>query len=92
MALAAERGAHVAYHDPYVPEFRDSAGETRRSVPLAELLAGSDVIVVVTPHANLDWEAIYGVDLVVDTTNSSRGRVRATRQVLRLGAGWAVPA
>jgi UDP-N-acetyl-D-glucosamine dehydrogenase len=92
MALVAERGATVRYHDPYVPNFRDSADVTHEGVPLADLLAGSDVIVVVTPHANLDWNAIYGADLIVDTTNSSRGHVRARRQVLRLGAGWAVPA
>ena len=92
MALVAERGATVRYHDPYVPNFRDSADVTHVGVPLADLLAGSDVIVVVTPHANLDWNAIYGADLIVDTTNSSRGHVRARRQVLRLGAGWAVPA
>jgi UDP-N-acetyl-D-glucosamine dehydrogenase len=91
IALLAERGAEVDYHDPYVPRFRDSAGHTREGRPLPELLAGADVVVVVTPHASLDWAAIYGADLVVDTTNSSKGRIRGERQVLRLGAGWGRP-
>ena len=34
----------------------------------------------------------YAADLVVDTVNSSKGRVRRPKQVLRLGAGWTEPA
>jgi UDP-N-acetyl-D-glucosamine dehydrogenase len=92
MAHLAERGASVSYHDPFVPEIRDTAGITRSSVPLEDLLSGSDLLVVVTAHRKLDWDTIYGrADLVVDTVNSSRGRVRRANQVLRLGAGWAAP-
>jgi UDP-N-acetyl-D-glucosamine dehydrogenase len=86
-----DRGAEVAYHDPFVPTFRDTVGETFTSVPLDRLVAESDVLVVVTPHAGIDWDRVYAADLVVDTTNSSRGRVRRPRQVLRLGAGWTDP-
>ena len=92
MGLLGERGATVAHHDPYVPSFRDGRGRTTESRPLDALLAESDVVVVVTPHANIDWDRVYAADLVVDTTNSSRGRVRRSRQVLRLGAGWTEPA
>jgi hypothetical protein len=47
------------------------------------------VVVVVTPHAAVDWTFVYDrADLVVDTTNSSRGHSVRPRQVLRLGAGW----
>ena len=91
MALLLERGASVSYHDPFVPSFRDGSGRVTRSEPLADLAASSDVLVVITPHADLDWERVYGADLVVDTTNSSKGRVRQARQVLRLGAGWSAP-
>jgi len=92
VAILASRGATVSYHDPLVPELRDSAGIVHRSVPLEELLGSSDLVVVVTAHKRLDWDAIYDrADLVVDTANSSRGRVRRANQVLRLGAGWATP-
>ena len=91
IGLLAERGAEVDYHDPFVPRFRDSAGATRESRPLAVLLSDADVVVVVTPHASLDWAAIYSAGLIVDTTNSSKGRIRGERQVLRLGAGWGRP-
>jgi UDP-N-acetyl-D-glucosamine dehydrogenase len=92
LALLAARGADVTFHDPYVAELRDSAGQIRNSVPLEGLLTGSHLLVVVTAHRKLDWDAIYErADLVVDTVNSSRGHVRRPNQVLRLGAGWATP-
>jgi hypothetical protein len=43
----------------------------------------------VTPHASVDWAMVYDkADLVVDTTNSSKGHAVRPHQVLRLGAGW----
>lgn len=92
IALLAARGAAVSFHDPFVAELADAVGTVRHSVPLDELLSSSDLLVVLTPHRRLDWDAIYErADLVVDTVNSSRGRVRRANQVLRLGAGWALP-
>ncbi|MEI8333053.1 MAG: nucleotide sugar dehydrogenase [Chloroflexota bacterium] len=83
------RGADVTYHDPHVPTFDDADGRTHRSLPLDDLLGGCDAIVVVTAHEAVDWDRVYRVaGLVVDTTNSSRGRSVRPRQVLRLGAGW----
>ncbi len=87
------RGAAVTFHDPHVPTFRAGDGVESASADLPGLLAGSDVVVVVTPHAAIDWDAVYArADLVVDTTDSSRGRAVRPRQVLRLGAGWAARA
>ena len=83
------RGATVTFHDPHVPTFRDAGGDTLETVALDELLAGTDVVVVVTPHAAIDFDLVYSTaDLVVDTVNSSRDRSVRVRQVLRLGAGW----
>jgi UDP-N-acetyl-D-glucosamine dehydrogenase len=90
MAGLRARGASVTYHDPHVTSFCAADGVESASADLSELLAGSDVVVVATPHAAIDWDAVYGrADLVVDTTDSSRGRTVRPRQVLRLGAGWA---
>ncbi|MHB8459957.1 MAG: nucleotide sugar dehydrogenase, partial [Candidatus Limnocylindrales bacterium] len=83
------RGAVVAYHDPHVAHFTASDGAELESVDLDAILADRDVVVVVTPHAAIDWAAVYErAPLVVDTTDSSRGRRTRSRQVLRLGAGW----
>ncbi|MGH2466840.1 MAG: nucleotide sugar dehydrogenase, partial [Candidatus Limnocylindrales bacterium] len=92
MAGLAARGGAVAYHDPHVPAFRSADGQERTSRALDALLAESEVLVVVTPHAAIDWERVYDrADLVVDTVDSSRGRPVRAGQVLRLGAGWARP-
>jgi UDP-N-acetyl-D-glucosamine dehydrogenase len=89
LSLLAERGAEVSYHDPHVDRFRDAAGVERASVGLGELLAACDVALVVTPHASIDWDAVYRqAPLVVDTVDSSRGRDADPARVLRLGAGW----
>jgi UDP-N-acetyl-D-glucosamine dehydrogenase len=87
------RGAEVSFHDPHVVSFRASDGVETGSSALPDLLASSDVVVVVTAHAAIDWDAVYATaTLVVDTTDSSRGRAVGSRQVLRLGAGWAARA
>ena len=83
------RGANVSYHDPHVARFRAADGTALESVPLAALVDGSDLLVVVTAHRAIDWRVVYGRGaLVVDTVNSSRGMEVRERQVLRLGAGW----
>jgi len=89
MAILAERGATVAYHDPHVPTFRDRDRVERSSVGLDELVDGADVVVVVTAHKAIDWDRVYASgSLIVDTVNSSAGRETRPRTVLRLGAGW----
>jgi UDP-N-acetyl-D-glucosamine dehydrogenase len=91
MARLQINGAEVVYHDPHVPTFRLTGGPEATSIELADLLATSDVVVVMTPHRAIDWDAVFErAELIVDTTDSSRGRKTKPRQVLRLGAGWAV--
>jgi UDP-N-acetyl-D-glucosamine dehydrogenase len=92
LALLAERGADIAFHDPHVPTFRDATGIERTSVALDEIVDGSDVVVVLVAHRAIDWDRVYGDGrLVVDTVNSSAARSVGPRQVLRLGAGWSGP-
>jgi UDP-N-acetyl-D-glucosamine dehydrogenase len=89
LALLAERGAELRYHDPYIAEFKDDAGQVHTGVGLDALLHWADVLVVVTAHKSIEWDHLYAnAALVVDTVNSSRGRTLRPRQVLRLGAGW----
>jgi len=87
------RGAVISYHDPHVGSFVAADGSSFDSDPLERLLGSTDVVVVLTGHKAVDWERVYGAaNLVVDTVDNSRGRLVRPRQVLRLGAGWAVPA
>jgi UDP-N-acetyl-D-glucosamine dehydrogenase len=83
------RGAEILFHDPHVDTFRDGDGTARESVGLDAVLDGSDVVVIVTPHRDIDFGRVYErADLVVDTVNNSANREIRPRQVLRLGAGW----
>jgi len=89
LAGLAAHGATVSFHDPHVPAFRDADGVERGSVALAELLAGSDAIVILAAHRAIDWELVYEqADLIIDTVGSSNSRTPRDHQVLRLGAGW----
>jgi nucleotide sugar dehydrogenase len=89
IGLLRNDGANVTYHDPYVATFRDSSGSTLESVPLADLLQDSDLIVVVTAHKSVDWQVVFrDARLVVDTVNASKGSLIDQDRVLRLGAGW----
>ncbi len=91
IARLSERGAQVAYHDPHVDRFTDGAGAAHESLALDRLLAQSDVVVALVGHRAVDWARVYAdAPLIVDTVNTSRGHPLVERQVLRLGAGWAL--
>jgi len=73
--LLREKGATVAYNDPYFP----TVGQGRHyalnmaSTPL-ENLAQYDAIMIVTDHSTYDFRAIVEqAQLVVDTRNATRG-------------------
>ena len=73
--LLRERGAIVAYNDPYFP----TVGRGRHydlnmtSAPLDDL-AQYDAAVIVTDHSSYDYQAIVErSQLVVDTRNATRG-------------------
>jgi len=68
--LLAERGARVAYHDPYVPEL---PSHDLRSAPFPEVLDGADAAVIVTAHPGMDWEQVVRrVPTVVDLRGVTR--------------------
>jgi UDP-N-acetyl-D-glucosamine dehydrogenase len=73
--LLRERGATVAYNDPYFP----TVGRGRHydlnmtNTPL-DHLGQYDVVVIVTDHSNYDFRAIVEQSqLVVDTRNATKG-------------------
>ena len=55
LKLLEADGADIAYHDPFVPEWKES-GVTRRSQTLTdELLSGADAVVILTDHTDFDY-------------------------------------
>jgi len=71
--LLSQKGSHVLYHDPYVPEVNHN-GRAMKSVELTEdELAKSDCVVIVTAHKCYDWDwVVANSQLVVDTRGVTR--------------------
>ena len=68
------RGAEVSYHDPFVPGLSLSFGELHAEPDLDDAFERADVVVLVTPHASYDLDAIAERSGVVfDTRNAYRG-------------------
>jgi UDP-N-acetyl-D-glucosamine dehydrogenase len=87
--LLEARGAHVDYHDPYVPEIpptrEHAALAGRRSIAWAEAaLAGYDAALIVTDHDDVDYAALVaGCPLVVDTRNATRDVTQHRERIVK---------
>ncbi|MBI3447985.1 MAG: nucleotide sugar dehydrogenase [Acidobacteria bacterium] len=87
MRLLRERGAVVRYHDPHVPALHGgSHGPAATSVPLTRgSLRGLDCAVIVTDHADVDYQRILdGVPVLVDTRNATRSLKRGRSKLVKL--------
>ncbi len=73
LALLGALGAELRYHDPFVAELPDSG---LRSEPLEDVLAGADLVLIVTAHPGVDHDAaVASAPLALDL----RGVTRASR-------------
>lgn len=76
MELLAERGAEVAYYDPYVPVIRPSREHARwagtASAPWnAETVGTFDVVIISTAHASVNYQEVADwAPCIVDTRNA----------------------
>lgn len=78
--LLQEKGAAVAYHDPFCPEIRDDGHTPLQNLPMRsegladDLLARADAIVIVTDHSTVDYDLVArSARLVIDTRGVMRG-------------------
>jgi len=78
----AERGGEVSFHDPHVPEV-EVDGKTYKRVDLSDdQLSASDVVVIVTDHAAIDWQRVVNAaPRVFDTRNATRHVAGAAEKV-----------
>ena len=66
--LLAEKGAHVAYHDPHAPAFAHDGMEMVGVTDLDAALTAADCVVIVTDHDAYDWASVrQAARLLVDT-------------------------
>ncbi len=81
ISLLQEKGAKVAYNDPYVPEsygHRDYPGLKLKSEPLNEgKLRKFDAVIINTDHSAYDYDWIVkNAALVIDTRNAIKKKRR----------------
>lgn len=83
--MLKEKGAEVAYNDPYVPGVRTD-GVNLRSIRLTlKVLKSSECTVVVTGHQNYDYRwIICNAGLVIDTRGVTRGIIEGKEKVVRI--------
>ena len=83
--LLQEKGAHVSYHDPYVP-FLDVDGLSMAGSELtAQTLSDAHCVVITTAHKDYDWKWVMTHSrLVVDTRNATRGIQAPGARVVKL--------
>jgi UDP-N-acetyl-D-glucosamine dehydrogenase len=81
----AARGAEVSFHDPHVAEV-EVDGQSYKRVELSdERLAASDIAVIVTDHADIDWARVVArTPRVFDTRNATRDVAGTGAKVRRL--------
>jgi len=82
IGLLENAGAHVAYHDPHVPEFEEN-GIAMRSSPLEP--GAYDCVVIVTNHSGIDYDRLVEeAALVVDLRNATGANGKRSNKVWKL--------
>jgi UDP-N-acetyl-D-glucosamine dehydrogenase len=72
IGLLKEKGAQVAYYDPYVPALEDEAWALTSVPDLMAAVRRSDCVVIVTDHAVTDYAGVAEeAGLVFDTRNAT---------------------
>lgn len=92
--LLLERGAHVAYSDPHVPEFHVGQNVFRKHGDMlaseeltGEVLSQCDCAVITTAHRAFDYAFIVKhAPLIVDSTNATRSIADGREKIVRIGA------
>ena len=69
--LLEQQGAHVTYHDPHVPSFKEDGNEMKSVAFGPEQVAAADCVMIVTDHSSIDYRMVRDkAKLVVDTRHA----------------------
>lgn len=85
LSLLRQRGASIAYHDPYVARVRVDEQECVSVQLTPEAVAAADCVVILTDHAGIDYaHVVQHAAFVFDTRNATRGVADPQSKILRL--------
>jgi UDP-N-acetyl-D-glucosamine dehydrogenase len=83
--LLKEKGADVAYHDPYVPVLDHDDIMMKCVDDLMSEITDADCVVIVTDHSNYNYASILNAArLIVDTRNALGEAGKNNPKVVRL--------
>ncbi|MFM7468023.1 MAG: nucleotide sugar dehydrogenase [Vampirovibrionales bacterium] len=88
ISIFEEDGANISYYDSLVPEFESHHGKQYSSLPTwsSEVIASHDIVVLMTPHAGLDYTLLVQQTEtpVLDTRNALRGMGLEASHIINL--------
>jgi UDP-N-acetyl-D-glucosamine dehydrogenase len=85
MHILHERGANVAYHDPYVPRVLMDGWSIATVELTSEVLQAADCIVITSAHSAYDWRwVVDNSRLVVDTRNVTAQLAPGAGRIVKL--------
>ena len=78
-------GAHISYHDPYIPRCRIAEREYASVTLTPQTLKECDLVIITTDHSNVDYQLVVEhAPLIYDTRNALKGF--SAPHIFRLGA------
>ena len=85
ISLLVKKGAKVTYHDPFVAECQIDEIRYKGSELGDEVLAESDLVVILTDHTGIDYgRLVEGASRVFDTRNATRDLEDPEGKITRL--------
>ena len=83
--LLGEKGALVAYHDPYIPVIHHEELQLNSVENLDQAVIESDCVAIITDHSTYDFQDILEKSkLIVDTRNALKTQGKHISKVVRL--------
>ena len=83
--LLREKGAAVAYHDPYVPEIEIEGVQMYSEKELTTFLEKSDLVAIITNHEKFDYKLILEKSqLIFDARNAMKDIAKNDMKVIKL--------
>lgn len=85
IGLLQQKGADVAYHDPYIPVLVEDGVEMTSVPDLMDAVRSADCVVIITNHKVYDYaEILKNARLIVDTRNALGKAGKENPKVSRL--------
>jgi UDP-N-acetyl-D-glucosamine dehydrogenase len=92
MRLLSDKGAILAYNDPFVPTLRLGGTVLKSIEATPDEIAKHDCVIILTDHSAYDVRQIAAAaKLVIDTRNSTKDLHEYKDRIIKLGAGNNVP-